>query len=105
MQSRKLAFLCAAAAVLMTVTASAFAQNPPGQRRAGQGQGRNRGRGVSLATLSVSTLDAVVKLTPEQKTKLTAIHDKYETDAKPLRPQPGAQPDPANRQKLADLNR
>ena len=103
MQARKLALLCAAAVVMMAVSVSAFAQNPPGQGRA-QGRGQ-RGRRVTVATLPVSVLDAVVKLTPEQKTKITAIHDKYEADTRSLRPQQGTQPDPTSRQKLADLSR
>ncbi len=47
----------------------------PGGR---QGQG---GRGVSLAALPVGTMNTLLKLTDEQKTKITAIQDKAKTDA------------------------
>jgi Spy/CpxP family protein refolding chaperone len=101
MQARKLALVCAAAAVALTITVSSFAQNPARQR---QGQRRGQGRN-SVASLPVNVIDSIVKLTPEQKTKVTTIHDKYEADTRALRPQQGAQPEPANTQKLRDISR
>src|SRR5205809_6429627 len=100
--------LCALAA------GSVFAQAPkedPGQnaapaagRRAQGGQGQRGGGRVSLATLPIKALDATVKLTDDEKSKITAIQEKYKTDAQALRPAQGAQPDPANRQKMRDLS-
>jgi Spy/CpxP family protein refolding chaperone len=99
------------------------ANRQPGQPgQAGQRQER-RGR-LNLAAMPVETLDALVKLTPEQKTKFTAIHDKFLKDREALgggRPggqgpggqqaQPG-QPgqtrsaaNPANREKLQEMGK
>lgn len=49
----------------------------PGGQGARQGQG---GRGVSLAALPIGTMNTLLKLTDEQKTKITAIQDKAKTD-------------------------
>jgi hypothetical protein len=104
MQARKIALFCATAAVALTLTVSSFAQNPARQGQ-GQRRGQGRNRAASVATLPVSVIDSIVKLTPEQKTKVTTIHDKFIADTRALRPQQGGQPDPANAQKLRDLNR
>ena len=99
MQRNRFGVVAAAVAVMLTLSVAAFAQNEQGAQRQG-----NRGtRGVSLATVPVVALSAALKLTDEQKTKITAIHDKYAEDAKALRPAPGAQPDPANREKRREL--
>ena len=106
-----------AASLLGALSLSAVAQDAPkapeqnpgaaqarpqrGQGQRGQGQ---RGGRVSLATLPVKALDTALKLSDDQKTKITAIQDKYRTDAQALRPAQGAQPDPANREKLRDLS-
>ena len=100
------------AVALGTFALTAFAQDAPKTpaqdpvaaqaRRQGQGQGQ-RGARVTLATLPIKALDASLKLSDEQKTKITAIQEKYRTDAQALRPAQGAQPDPANRQKLTTL--
>lgn len=58
---------------------------------------------VPVATVPLETLDTALKLTADQKAKIKAIQDKFEADAKPLRPEPGAPRDPANMQKLRDL--
>jgi Spy/CpxP family protein refolding chaperone len=87
----------------LCVTSPAWAQNPPGG--AGQGQGRRGGgRQMSLARMSVSQLDAIVKLTADQKAKITPIHDDYVKQATALRPQAGQRPDDATMQKMRDLS-
>ncbi len=68
-------------------------------------RGQLRARAVQLATVPVKTLDAVVKLTPEQKTKIEAIQTQFASDAKALRPAKGQPRDPEARQKLADLTK
>src|SRR2546428_9282960 len=99
--------LCALAG---SVLAQAPKEDPgqnaaPRQGRRAQGAQGQRGAGrVTLATLPIKALDATVKLTDDEKTKITAIQEKYKTDAQALRPAQGAQPDPANRQKLRDLS-
>jgi hypothetical protein len=80
-----------------------------GQGGFGGGGGRGQGRGgrqMSVATMRVSTLDAIVKLTPQQKTKVTQLQDKYNKDTAVLRSQrqPGQRPDQATFQKMRDLN-
>src|ERR1019366_5287996 len=85
--------LLAFAAIIGATTglaAAALAQPPPGGGFPGQarpggpgGQGGRRGgfpgggRQMSVAMLPVATLDAVVKLTPDQKGKITTIHDTF----------------------------
>lgn len=108
--------LLALTAVLGTITclcATTFAQQPGarpggGQRRGfggfGGGQGRGGGRQMSVAALPIATLDAIVKLTPAQKTKITPIHDNFVKSAAAFRPQPGQRPDPSVMQKMMDLN-
>ena len=81
-----------------------FAQAQPGAGRGqGRGQGRGGARGVSLANLPIGALDSILKLTADQKTKATAIQEKYRTDTAALRPAQGQAPDPANTAKLREL--
>src|SRR5262249_12006153 len=97
----------AALALLMALSVTAFAQGEPGQgggQGGGRRFGRQGGRGMGLAMIPVAALDAELKLSADQKTKITAIHAKFEADTKDLRPQPGAQPDQANFQKLRELS-
>ncbi len=107
MVKNRIAIICGTALALTLIGGSALAQAPaagagqPGQ--GGQGRGRG-GRGASLTTLPVETLDKIVKLTPDQKTKLTVIRDKYTEDSRSLRPQQGQPADPANAAKLRELS-
>ncbi len=89
---------CMALALLLCLSAVAFAQGGGGQ------QGR-RGMGrMTLAQIPVSALSMELKLTGDQKAKLTEIQTKYRADVQPLRPTPGSQPDPSNFQKMRDLS-
>ena len=62
-----------------------------------QAQGRRQGRGgrgaATLTSLPVDALDAILKLTPDQKTKITAIREKLTNDTRGLQ-QPGQPPNP-----------
>src|SRR2546423_9678723 len=101
MLSLKNARVLGIAGILFVSAVAAFAQaNPAGRGQGGQRRGGGR---VSLATLPIETIDAIVKLTPEEKTKITEIQAAYAKDAAPLRPMPGGQADPANQMKLREL--
>jgi hypothetical protein len=98
MKFGKIGLTCATLFLLSAVSLTAFAQDngqaaaPGGQgggRRQGGGQ---RGGGGALVTLPISVLDSYLKLTADQKTKITAIQTQYKTDAKAFTPAP---PDPA----------
>src|SRR5687767_9591453 len=92
----KLRTFAVAAALLIAISGSALAQAPGKQK----GQKRDKaGRGVQLANIPVQALDRLVTLTADQKTKITAIQDKFEADAKAL------PKDPSSREKRRDLNR
>lgn len=108
---RKLLTVAAAAGLLSAgcLVLRADAQRPggPGAGRGqgrGQGFGRGGGRQMSVASMPVSTLDAIVKLTPAQKAKVTQIHDATMKQFAGFRPQPGQRPDPAAMQKFRDAN-
>ncbi|MGC8667130.1 MAG: hypothetical protein ACP5VE_03290 [Chthonomonadales bacterium] len=83
--------------LLAGVLLTASAQTPGAPRR------QRAGIRVPVVTVPLETLEATLKLTADQKTKIKAIQDKFDTDAKPLRPAPGSPRDPANMQKLRDL--
>lgn len=88
---------------LSLIAGPMLAQAAPAAGR-GQGRGQNRGaRGVSLANLPLNTFDSILKLTADQKTKATAIQEKYTADTKPLRPTQGQPADPANTAKLREV--
>ena|SRR5687767_9505333 len=88
--------IAVATALTIALAGSAFAQAPAKQK----GQKRDKGaRGVQLANMPVQALDRLVTLTADQKTKITAIQDKFEADAKAL------PKDPSSREKRRDLNR
>ena len=91
---------------LTTICAVSFAQNPPAAgARQGRGQGGQRGGGqVTLANVPVAALDKALTLSADQKTKIEAIQKKAQDDLRALAPQPGAQPDPAARQKRGEIN-
>lgn len=113
----KIALTGAGIAALMSLGSLSFAQAPAAQQPGQPGQARQRRqvrqRPVQLATLPVATLDKLLSLTPDQKTKVTAIHDKLLSDlkaatppatAQPAQPgQRGQRPDPAVRQKRMEL--
>lgn len=101
MQRVRVGRICAAVIALMALTLTAWGQNQ------GQGGGQNRrgGRRVSVATIPVETLDATLKLTPEQKTKIGDIQTKYKTELKGLVGEPGTPPNPDAIQKQRDLTR
>ena len=106
MNRSRLVLACAGISVLLGAATASYAQNPdPGAgRTARQGQRGQRGQ-VSAASLPVDVVDKIVKLTPEQKTKLGAIHDKYTADMKALpAPQPGQPVDQETRQKRSEIN-
>lgn len=104
MHFRRIAHFSAAILALAVLGGPTLAQG--GQGAAGrQGRGQGRNRRVNVASLPVNVIDAIVTLNAEQKSKITAIHDKYEADVRALRPAAGAAPDPANRQKLTELSR
>lgn len=103
MQKVRIGWIGAAVALLMALSVIAFAQGEPGQG-GGRRFGRQGGRGMMLAQIPVAALDAELKLNADQKTKIAAIHDRFEADTKDLRPQPGTQPEPANFQKLREMS-
>jgi Spy/CpxP family protein refolding chaperone len=114
MVKNRIALLSGAALALASITllgSVAIAQAPPAAP-GGQGQGRGQGRGqggrggrqASLTTMPIETLDKILKLTPDQKTKITAAREKYTADSRALRPQQGQQFDPANMTKLRELS-
>jgi Spy/CpxP family protein refolding chaperone len=88
---------------LMGLSVVAQAQQP-GQPGQGRGQGRGQRGQASLATLPIDTVAKLLSLTADQKTKVAAIQTKLQEDSRALRPQQGQQPDPAARQKRAELN-
>jgi Spy/CpxP family protein refolding chaperone len=92
-------------ALLVSLSVAALAQNdaqtPGGRGQRGFG-GRGGGR-LTLAMVPVSALTDELKLTGEQKTQLTTIETKYRSDARTLRPAPGATPDPSVRQKRTEM--
>lgn len=83
------------------VLATSAAQCQAGRRQVGQRQAR----AVPLITVPLETLSTIAPMVAEQKEKLKAIYEQYENEARPLRPQRGAQQTPENRQKLAEINR
>jgi len=72
----------AALGIVLCASGPVFAQAAAGGGQQGGGGGQRGGRGAaSLATLPIAALDAVVTLTAEQKTKITALQETYKTDA------------------------
>jgi Spy/CpxP family protein refolding chaperone len=96
-QMRISSLMVLATALCIGALLPAMAQAPRAQRR------ERAAIRVPVATVPLETLDTTLKLTADQKSKIKSIQDKFEADAKPLRPEPGAPRDPANMQKLRDL--
>ena len=103
---RKLLVSAAIVGTLISVGTVTFAQpGTPGGQGRGQGGGRQGGgRQMSIASMPVATLDTIVKLTADQKTKITLLHDSFVKQAEASRPQPGQQPDREAMQKRRELN-
>lgn len=90
---------CGLAAIALAVASPGFGQTPPSAK--GQKQAPIQApRSPLLTGLPVSALDTAVHLTPDQKTKATAIHDKY---IESLRTLGANRQDPAYGQKLREL--
>ncbi len=92
-----------AAGVLLTMGAAAFAQAPEAPV-ARQGGGRGQGRGLTLAAIPIPVMDTFATLKDDQKTKITAIQDRYKTDMAANRPA-GGQMTPEDRAKITETNR
>jgi len=111
---RRLMSVVAVVGVTIVIGIPVMAQQPPppggpGGRAGGFGGGgrggpRGGGRQLSIAALPVATLDAIVKLKPDQKKKVVVIHDSYVAAMAAGRPQPGQMPDRTAMQKLRDTN-
>lgn len=67
--------------LLLALGVTAFAQQPPAARGGG-GARQGRGMRVTLATMPINAIDAVVTLTDDEKTKITKIQDDYKAAAK-----------------------
>ncbi len=108
---RHLLTVSALIGTLGTLGTATFAQGAPAAGTpGGQGQGRGQGGGrqgggrqMSIASLPVATLDTIVKLTADQKAKITKIHDDFVKESEALRPAQGQQPAPDAMQKRRDL--
>ena len=114
MQRKYFGWLCGAA-LLAAVSVPSLAQAPQG---GGQAPGGARGgqrrfgmRPLTVADIPVSILNKELKLTDEQKTKISDIHDKLTAQVKentPAPPAAGEQPDFQKmrdaRQKINELN-
>lgn len=66
-------------------------------------QNRQRAANVPIAQVPVALLDAICKLEPAQKEKITALQTKLIEDLKALRPAKGTEPDSQAVQKRRDL--
>lgn len=111
MKFGKIGLTCTALFLLSAVSLTAFAQGA-GQAGAGapggggrQGGGRQRGQRGGLVTIPVSTLNTYLKLTTEQKEKITSIQTQFKEDAKSFAPVPGAQVDQQAAQEMRTKSR
>jgi len=113
MKFGKIGLTCAALFLLSAVSLTAFAQaggqagaGAPGQPGGRQGRGQGGGRGAALATIPIATLDSYLKLTADQKAKITAIQAQYKEDMKAFVPaQGGTPPDPQTAQDMRQKSR
>lgn len=90
MRDWKLSCICAA--VLLTATTAMGAYAQAGGQRGGRGGGRNAGP-LTIATVPVDLLATELKLTDDQKTKITAARTKMQQDLQAARPAAGAATD------------
>ncbi|MCW3055707.1 MAG: hypothetical protein JWN14_4877 [Chthonomonadales bacterium] len=111
MKFGKIGLMCASLFLLSAVAATSFAQGngavaAGGARRqrqgGGQGQRGQRG-GNPLVTMPLSVMDSYLKLTADQKTKITAIQTQYKTDAKAFTPAPVAPGEMPDRQAQQEM--
>ena len=84
MRFGKMGLACAATLVLASAGISVFAQAAPGGAAGGarQGRGGGQGRGMGLTQIPVGVLAHELKLTDDQKTKITDIQTKFAEDMK-----------------------
>lgn len=94
--------LQAAVTISLLVLISTAGQCQSGRRQGGQAR---QARAVPIITVPLDTLHTIAPMVSEQKVKLKAIYDQFETEAKPLRPERGSPQTPENRQKLAEITR
>lgn len=94
-----------AVAILVAVGGTAVAQAGAGAGQGRRGQRQVRARAMSLTAIPVKTLDALVTLTADQKTKVEAVQKQFASDAKALRPGKGETPSADSRAKIADLTK
>ena len=107
----KMMRMAALLAVLTMMSVPVFAQGGNAGGRQGGAGGRQGGGGpFSLASVPVKALTTLLKLSPEQATKIQAIQDKQRQVMQEMRQgQGGGAPDPqaqaAMRTKIADSNK
>jgi len=110
MKFGKIGLMCASLFLLSAVAVTSFAQGNGAvaggggrrQRQGGQGGGQRRGAGAPLVATPLSVLDSYLKLTAEQKTKITAIQTQYAADMKTLTPPPPAAGEMPDRQAMQE---
>lgn len=93
---KKAGMVGAISITMAAVAVGAFAQGPNGRGRGGRGGGQM----VSISQVPMSVLDASLKLTTDEKTKIGDIETKLKTDTKALMPADGTQPDPTARRTM-----
>ena len=107
MKFGKIGLTCAAFVLLSAVSLTAFAQGAgqaaPGQPGGRQGRG-GFGRGGGMVTLPIGYLNHSLKLTADQKDKITAIQTQYKADAKAFTPAPADANTPVDPQVRRDMN-
>ncbi len=90
MKFNRLGMVLGAAALSMVVCGAVFAQAQPGGGGAGGGRGQGRGGqrgggfGMSIAQLPIDLMDAKLKLSADQKSKISAVLSTYKASMKDL---------------------
>lgn len=97
---RRTMLTVATLALLAAFGVAAVAQAPAGGRQA---RGAARAHNLSLATVPAKTIDALVGLTADQKTRIETIQTQLASDLRALRPAKGQPADPDARTKRAQL--
>ena len=108
MKFGKIGLACATLFLLSAVSLTAFAQGAgqaaaPGQPGGRQGGRQGFGRGGGMVTLPMSYLRSSLKLTADQKEKITAIQTQYKEDAKAFTPAPADPNTPVDPQVRRDM--